>query len=134
MSARRTRSSVPSAATTCDPRRSTIARKTLVPGCCSSRTIESASITTAPCSARSRATVLFPAPMPPVNPTSSIPLFLLFGSALQVGDDRLDRLFAERLRFGFVGLGFRLRCCGRLDLGCHRGLEHVLRRDRFRSL
>src|SRR5438874_13509888 len=98
--------------------------------------MESASMTTAPRSDSSRATVLFPAPMPPVRPTSSTPLLLLFGTTLEVGDDRFDRLLAERLRFPFRTrlrslVGFcRYRSRPRFDLRRHRSFEHIFRRRR----
>src|SRR5206468_12846754 len=59
----------PSAATTESPNSATTASKPGVPGSTTSRAIASASMTTAPCSASSRATVLLPEPTPPVSPT-----------------------------------------------------------------
>ena len=68
MSATAWRSSVPSAATIPGPNRSTMAANTSVPGCCSSRVIASASMTTAPFAASSAETVDLPDPIPPVSP------------------------------------------------------------------
>ena len=67
------------------PKRSTIARKTSVPGSWSSRVIASASITTAPRSARSVDTLDLPEPIPPVSPTSSTAAEASIGSERAVG-------------------------------------------------
>ena len=67
------RSRLPSADTIASPQRSTMPAKTEPPGACSSRTMRSASINTAPRSTRRSATVDLPDPMPPVSPISITP-------------------------------------------------------------
>ena len=66
------RSIVPFSSVIPDPKASTTPRSARPPGASTSRPMASTSITAAPSSANRAAAVDFPAPIPPVSPTTNI--------------------------------------------------------------
>src|SRR5262249_30397296 len=137
------RSSAPSSPRMSGPNSSTSFASPGVPGSTARRARSSASRITAPCSARRSATVLLPAPTPPVSATRSIGRGASARAALaalEVLEDGLQRHVLVRsalacatvggsgLLRGGGGLGRRGGRLGRGLFGCvGNGVHHFLR-------